>query len=225
MDFELEAVPVSPFSASACRPRQVSAGLLGASAIAVTPVAPPPPEIRVATSEVQLAADASLLNIPMNLLIDLLNIPYNEVQALNYGARSLFFSGPWFVVSPTNIWGVDPGDPAHFMAVVNLLVPFPALSGLGLDQSDPNGLGQQYWQLAAAELPVNKYCDVNGCFPGVPVSPITGITGFDNTLWGLALTAGLYRFDARAPMGNFRSILTGFGTTFGTGVRVHFWTQ
>ena len=186
------ARPVRPIAATA------GVALIGASVIAGTPVpsaaAASPSEIRVVRSDVGLAAASSVLNVPVNLLIDLVNIPYNEVQALDFGARSLFFSGPWFVVSPTNIWGVDPGDPGHFMAVVNLLVPFPALSGLGLDQSNPNGLGQQVWQLAAAELPVNKYCDVNGCFPGSPVSPITGITGVDNVLWGLALTAGLYGF-------------------------------
>ena len=144
MDFELEAVARQPVQ---CVRMAATAGvaLLGASVIAVTPAvaAAPPPEIRVASAEVHLAAAASLLNVPVNLIIDIVNIPYNEVEALNYGARSLLFSGPWFVVSPTNIWGVDPGDPAHFMAVVNLLVPFPALSGMGLDQSDPNGLGQQ----------------------------------------------------------------------------------
>jgi hypothetical protein len=169
--------------------------LLGASVIAVTPVAPPPPpEMRVATAEVRLAAAPSLLNVPVNLLIDLINIPYNEVQAVDYLSRSLIFSGPWFVVSATNIWGVDPGDPGHFMSTVNLLVPFPALSGLGLDQSDQTGLGQQFWHFVATQLPVNEYCDADGCPPGVPISPITGLTGLDNVLWGLALTFGLYGF-------------------------------
>jgi hypothetical protein len=172
--------------------------VLGASVIAATPVGPPPPPpsrgISVASAEVRLAAASSLLNVPINLLIDIINIPYNEVQALDYLSRSLVFSGPWFVVSATNIWGVDPGDPGHFMSTVNLLVPFPALSGLGLDQSDQNGLGQQLWHFVAAELPVNQYCDADGCPPGVPISPITGITGVDNVLWGLALTFGLYGF-------------------------------
>jgi hypothetical protein len=165
--------------------------LLGASVIAVTSVVPPPPEIRVAASEVRLAAATSLLNVPANLAIDLVNIPYNEMQALNVLSRSLFFSGPWFVPSATNVWGVDAGDPGHFMAVVDLLAPFPALSGLGLDQSDPNGLGQQYWHLAAAELPVSKYCDVSSCFPLVPAPPITGVTLVDAVIWLLASAARL----------------------------------
>jgi hypothetical protein len=149
---------------------------------------------------VRLAAASSLLNVPINLLTDIINIPYNEVQAVDYLSRSLIFSGPWFVVSATNIWGVDPGDPGHFMATVNLLVPFPALSGLGLDQSNQTGLGQQLWHFVAAELPVSPYCDASRCPPGVPIGPITGITSVDQTLWGLALTFGLYGFAPGAPV-------------------------
>jgi hypothetical protein len=183
--------PVRRYSATA------GVALVGASVIAITPVAPPPapaPETRVASADVRLAAASSLLNVPINLLTDIINIPYNEVQAVDYLSRSLIFSGPWFVVSATNIWGVDPGDPGHFMATVNLLVPFPALSGLGLDQSDQTGLGQQLWHFVAAELPVSPYCDASRCPPGVPIGPITGITSVDQTLWGLALTFGLYGF-------------------------------
>jgi len=187
-------------AARSVRPHTAAAAavaLAGASVIAVAPAAPPPKsqpvEIDVASPEVRLAA-ASLLNVPINLITDIINIPYNEVQALNELSSSLFFSGPWFVVSATNIWGVDPGDPGHFMSTIDVLVPFPALSGLGLDQSDTNGLGQQVWHFVAAELPVNKFCDADGCAPGVPISPITGITSVDQTLWGLALTFGLYGF-------------------------------
>ena len=119
--------------------------LVGASAIAVAPVAPhAPPEIRVASPEVRLAA-ASLLNIPANLIADLVNIPNSEVRAIDYAARSLFFSGPWLVVGPVNLWGVDPGDPSHFRAVMHFVLPFPALSGLGLPQDSQDGLGQQLW--------------------------------------------------------------------------------
>jgi len=172
--------------------------LLGAGVIAVTPVAPAPPEIHVpeihvGSWQVGLAA-ASLLNVPVNLVTDLVNVPYNEVQALNELSSSLLFSGPWFVASATNIWGVDPGDPGHFMSVIDLLVPFPALSGLGLGELNQNGLGQQVWQLAAAELPVNGYCAASGCPPNMPTSPITGITWVDQWLWDLASATGQLRF-------------------------------
>ena len=165
--------------------------LVGASAIAVAPVAPAPvapapPEIRIASPEVRLAA-ASLLNIPANLIADLVNIPNSEVRAVDYAARSLFFSGPWWVVGPVNLWGVDPGDPSHFRAVMHFVLPFPALSGLGLPQDSQDGLGQQLWYTAATVLPVDRFCDSDGCMPNVPTSPITGVAGLDALLWYAAI--------------------------------------
>ena len=80
------------------------------------------------------------------------------------------------------------------MAVANLAVPFPALSGMGLDQSDQNGLGQQLWHLVAAELPVSTLCDADGCVLTAPTSPITGISGVDALLWPLAILTGLVKF-------------------------------
>src|SRR6476646_60108 len=145
--------------------------VVGGGVMAITPVAPPEPvpELGVASADVRLAAaTGSILNVPMNLAIDLVNVPSNEVKALDFLSKSLFFSGPWWVVSATNLWGVDPGDPSHFRSVVNFLVPFPALSGLDLGQNDPNGLGQQLWQTAAALLPVSGTCDSHGCLPNVP---------------------------------------------------------
>src|ERR1700733_1480958 len=52
-----------------------------------------------------------------------------ETQLADSSIVSLFTSGPWFVVSNTNLWGVDPGDPSHFMSVTIFLVPFEGLSG------------------------------------------------------------------------------------------------
>jgi hypothetical protein len=149
--------------------------------------------MRVASAEVSLAA-ASLLNIPANLVTDLVNIPYNEVQAVDFAAKSLFFSGPWWVVSATNLWGVDPGDPSHFRSVVNFLFPFPALSGMNLGQNDQNGLGQQLWMTAATLLPVSGTCDSHGCMPNVPPAPITGIGGIDALLWYAAIGTGQLQF-------------------------------
>ena len=193
MDFELEAVAWQP---AQCVRYAAMAGvaLVGASVIAVTPVAPPPPEIRVASAEVRLAAATCLLNVPVNLLIDLVNIPYNEVQAIDYLARSLIFSGPWFVVGATNIWGVDPGDPGHFMSIVNMAVPFPALSGMDLGRIRSKRPGPASVDLVAAELPVSQYCDADGCLPTVPTSPITGIVAVDNLLWNVAILTGQVKF-------------------------------
>jgi hypothetical protein len=143
---------------------------------------------------VRLAAASSPLNIPVNLLIDLINIPHNEVRALDYAARAFLFSGPWFVVGPTNVWGVDAGDPPKFMSVVNMLVPFPALSGIDLDEFDQTGLGQQSWFFVATQLPTSEYCDDEGCRPTVPTAPITGIAVIDSTIWSVAILTGQVKF-------------------------------
>ena len=171
--------------------------VVGGGVMAITPVAPPEPvpELGVASADVRLAAaTGSILNVPMNLAIDLVNVPSNEVKALDFLSKSLFFSGAWFVVSATNLWGVDPGDPSHFQSVVQLAVPFPALSGLGLDQSDQNGLGQQVWHTVAVVLPISTYCDAAMCTPVTPTSPITGITSTDFYIWTLALLTGQVKF-------------------------------
>src|SRR6478609_66357 len=165
--------------------RHIAAGIaiVGASAIAVAPIAPPPPTppaIDVAKMEVRLAN--SILNIPTNLINAIVNIPYNEVQALNGFSASLFYTGNWFAPSATNIWGTDPGDPGHFESLANILIPFPALS---------NVFGHQLAMIAAAELPVNKACAVESCYPQSPVDPITGITALDAGLQLALVLTGL----------------------------------
>jgi hypothetical protein len=83
--------------------------------------------------------DSSIVNIPFNLFQEVANIPNSEINAVTYAAESLFNSGPWFVVSNTNLWGVDPGDPSHFMSVANSLVPFEGLSGINAPETDFDG--------------------------------------------------------------------------------------
>src|SRR6185312_2593400 len=141
----------TPSGGVAARPVRAMAAMAGAALVAAsvvvgTPVASAagasPSEIRVVRSDVLLAAAPSLLNVPVNLVRDVINIPYAEIQAVDLLARAQMFSGPWFVVSATNIWGVDPGDPPRLRAITAMLVPFPALSGLYLNQNDQRGLGQ-----------------------------------------------------------------------------------
>jgi nitrite reductase/ring-hydroxylating ferredoxin subunit len=83
--------------------------------------------------------DESILNIPINLFYDVVNIPYNEVQALDTIASSLLFAENWWVVGATNLWGIDPGDPTHVAAVLGWYFGYsttPALAGLlGADTS------------------------------------------------------------------------------------------
>jgi hypothetical protein len=163
--------------------------VMAASAIAVTGlVAATPITSRVAAETAQRVVrsfetnlvDSSILNIPFNVLQEIINVPGSEVDAMTYAAQSLFNSGPWFVVSATNLWGVDQGDPSHFMAVTNFLVPFDGLSGIDAPQNDfDGGLGQQLWGLVATTLPTSGGCDAFDCLPVSPTSPVTGISGVD----------------------------------------------
>jgi hypothetical protein len=175
--------------------RHVTAGaaVAAASVVALAPVAPVDPwtpSLTAAERAVALAAEASFLNIPFNLFQNLVNIPFNEVSATNVLANSFFFTGNWFTPSATNIWGEDPGDPGHFMAVMDYLLPFaPQLSGLYEPTIDPDALangtagwGQQFAIFAAAMLPISVSCDSIQCYPMSPINPITGITALDSML-------------------------------------------
>ncbi|AGB26035.1 hypothetical protein Mycsm_05865 [Mycobacterium sp. JS623] len=155
--------------------------LVGATVVTGLP-AKASQEMRVANANIRLTADSSsIANIPINLIYALANVPYNEVQAFDELARALLFTGNWFVGSSTNIWGSDPADPGHYQSVIDLLVPFPALSGPA---------GHQLSMLAAAELPVNAACGALTCPPLVPLQPITGITAIDKTIWSAAILLG-----------------------------------
>ena len=118
-------------------------------------------------------ADGSVLNIPLNLFYDIVNVAAKGVQGLDTAADSLFFNDNIFVVSAANIFGVDPGDPGHVAAIDSLLAPFPGLTeGLG-------GLDYQLTGLLASELPISASCAVTTCYPIVPPDVITAITGID----------------------------------------------
>ncbi len=175
--------------------------IVGASVIAassVTPIASAastaPSEIRSVNSDVRLTAAPNILNVPYNLFADVFNVVQTENDAINFLARSLLFSGPWMVVSPTNLWGVDSGDPSHFQSVVNFMMPIKELSGIYDDEITGMGYGQQLWKLMAAILPVSGECDVESCTPMVPTAPITGITGIDQNIWTIMVLAGAQRF-------------------------------
>ncbi len=177
--------------------------------MAVAPIAPVTPwELERSSVErsIQLAADGSLLNVPLNLLQALVNIPANEIQAIQNLGNSLFFSGTWFAASGTNIWGEDPGDPGHFMSVIEMLFPFRELSG----QGDPLpgygdfswddaaaghlGLGQQIILMLNAEIPVSASSDADWSGPLIPVAPITGFAQIDQTIWNALIWTGQQQY-------------------------------
>lgn len=133
---------------AAVRP-YVTAGaiLAGSSIIAATPVVAPPPDIQVANPAVRLTAD-SIANVPINLFYAIANVPYYENKALNSWADALEAGGSWWLKTPTNVWGWDPGNPPMLQALVAVLVPFPVISG---DGGLPEGItpnGQGPWEPA-----------------------------------------------------------------------------
>jgi hypothetical protein len=187
----------------------VGAMLAATGAIAVTPLTSRPAHPAAASAETRLVdADASVLNIPLNLFYDIVNIPANEVQGLDTAADSLFFNDNIFVTSAANIFGVDPGDPGHVAAIDSLIAPFPALTeGLG-------GLDYQLTGLLASELPISASCAVTTCYPIVPPDVITGITGIDRDI-GFAKALfdpdfGLFRHFFAVPITGDDSLLGGY---------------
>jgi hypothetical protein len=163
-------------------PPHVTAGvaLVGASLIVITPVAAPL-GTQVVNSAAHLADAASTLNIPINLIHDIINIPYNEVQAINNLGESFLFTGTWMLASSTNVWGTDPGDPGHYYGSINLF-PFPAFS---------NPLAAQVVGLTEVLLPINSGCSNVSC-----PDPSALVAGWfqPDRIWTL-LTTGQYTFD------------------------------
>jgi hypothetical protein len=125
-----------------------SMALVGASVIAITPIAPSLPGTRIASPAVGLAA-ASIANVPANLINAFLGIPQAEVDGIERFAAAMQASGSWNESSPNNVWGWDPANPEMLKGSVDMLLPFPALSG-------PLGEHLNWW--AAANLPMYAGC-------------------------------------------------------------------
>lgn len=140
--------------------------------------------------------------IPYNLLEDILNIPSNELGAFNQFGVSLMDGGTWSVASATNLWGEDPADPGRFMALTQTAIPFPEISGQGSPEpgfgdfswadaaAGQLGLSQQISLFLDAELPVSASSDGTWSAPLFPVSPITGLTGIDRSIWTFQIFTG-----------------------------------
>ena len=187
---------------AASRPYVMAAAALAATGmVAVTPLASKAAEVAAQLPVVSMAtklvdAEESLANVPINLFDDLVNIPANELYATQFFTDNLLMAGPWSVVSPTNLWGVDPGDPTHFMSVVNFALPFTALNGMDSPETDFSaGLGQQVWGFVASELPTSASCDELDCAPFEPTSPITGVSWEDFYIWVYEIATGQEKQD------------------------------
>lgn len=91
----------------------------------------------------------SVWNIPANIVNAIISIPRAYINALNDLSYSLEVTGSWWVYTETNVLGYDPADPPKITALINLLIPFEALS-------EPLGEQVSWW--AKANLPMNAGC-------------------------------------------------------------------
>ncbi len=184
-----------------------AAALAATSAVIVTPTVARTPHLPVSSIDTRLV---DYTDIPVNLFNDILNIPFNEVQGFDVLSNSLFFSGDWWVPSAVNLWGTDPGDLGHYMGLLDVLIPFSAISGLDQPEIDPTadaaglaGLAQQIGLFAAAELPVSASCDAETCYPMTPPNIITGSTGVDRDIGYLQAFFGQATDAHNQPFGLF----------------------
>ena len=104
--------------------------------------------------------------------------------ALNYG-------GSWWVYSPTNVLGSDLGDIPRYQALVNLAIPFPALSV---------PLGNMLAAIATSQLPMNVGCTGTGAGACPNILAILS-TMFDLRHIGAMLSPAGYTFpEVRDPI-------------------------
>jgi hypothetical protein len=138
----------------------VGVALVGASVISATPIEPPQVDMRAANADVRLAASVGdIVNVPANLFDAIASLPANEVQALDRSADAMLATGSWDVWSPTNVFGFDALDRQRLKAIVDLLVPFPALSSV---------IGEWLSVWSQANLPMNPGC---AALPGACPDP------------------------------------------------------
>jgi hypothetical protein len=173
---------------AASRPYALAAAVLAATgAVAAIPTAPRPSQLPIRSMETRLVDADSVLNIPVNLFDDIVNIPYNEVQALDTFSGSLFDTGTWWVPSASNVWGIGEQDVAHAQGLF-AFIPFP-----GLDQG-VGGLDYQIDGLLTSEIPESASCDVATCSPILPPEVITGYSSLDQFIGTINALDGQTQF-------------------------------
>ncbi|BBX16437.1 hypothetical protein [Mycolicibacterium duvalii] len=125
--------------------------LVGASVMAVSPIMVPPaqPEVRNIEATVALTATTSLAYVPINMIHALINAPGNFIFGVEQFAAAMAASGDWNASHPMNVWGWDDANPAHAWSMMNMFVPFPALS---------RPLGKHLNWYLAANLPMHEGC-------------------------------------------------------------------
>ena len=88
-------------------------------------------------------------NVPANIVNAIVSVPRALLDGLNDLSYGFEVTGSWWVYTPTNVLGFDPADPPKVAALMNLLIPFKALS-------QPLGEGLTWW--AKANLTMNEGC-------------------------------------------------------------------
>lgn len=139
--------------------------LIEAGVLAVTPAVVPPDVVAAPAPQVRLAAD-SIANIPVNLFQTIVNMPANQVQAIQDFADAGNYGGNAWSYSPIHLEGWDPGDSPEVTAGVNALLPIPALS---------NSIADQLNIILQAELPPSAGCPG---FAGLCPDPIELFAGW-----------------------------------------------
>lgn len=194
------------------------AALLPASAIAIAPLPPPASELAVLSVPTRLVDAESIMNVPLNLFYDLINVPANELDAIQELANALLFDGPWLVPSATNLWGIDVGDLPKIDALTDMLVPFQALA-------EP--LSQQLAGVYEAELPTSPDCATFFCtgvfelmqsWFKVPLSELISGYYFDPSAPGsvdpLGAVDGEFGFAGTQTIDGIQDLYPWAGTTF-----------
>jgi hypothetical protein len=174
---------------AASRPYALAAAVLAATgAVAAIPTAPRPSQLPIRSMETRLVDAGSVLNIPVNLFDDILNIPNTEVQGIDTLAGSGLDTGTWWVPSAANLWGIGEQDVAHAAGLAPLYLPFPSFDqGVG-------GFEYQVDGLLTSELPESASCDAATCAPIGPPDVITGITPIDETIGFFNAATGQTQF-------------------------------
>ncbi|QZT60702.1 hypothetical protein [Mycolicibacterium austroafricanum] len=136
--------------------------LVGASVVAIAPIAPQPDldvranlETRTASPAVSLAAN-SILNVPQNLWNVMVSSVAWHVEGVQLLADAMASSGNWNVDSgnPNNVWGWDPANPPMLEGIVRMIAPFRPFS-------DPLAYQMNSW--AKANLPMHPGCPAFTC--------------------------------------------------------------
>lgn len=109
----------------------------------------PSADARISSAAYRLAAESSLLNVPVNLFNMVLSMPAWEIQAMERSADAMIGTGSWQVWGPTNVFGFDEWDPPKLAAAIDMLMPVKPFSAV---------FGNQAAWWAKANFPMNAGC-------------------------------------------------------------------